>query len=96
MSKRSELQLFSRAVKQRWPVSDRMKKEAIDTCRDLMRNGNHRTQVAALKVLAAIEAQNQKDEHANADLDEFRNQFIELARQFGIDESVLNIEGKVG
>ena len=72
---RADLALVGRAVRQRWGVPDSVRKELPEAMRSIVLNDdpeNTRERVAAAKVLVAMEAQNQADDHAedkNARLD---------------------------
>ena len=89
---RADLVLARSAINNRWPISDAIKQKVIATCEKLLDSGKPRDQVAAMKTLAAIEGQNQKDELANQEAHDFRERFIELALAHGISRTVLGIE----
>ena len=92
LKKKSDVTLLGRAIKHRWDISDELKAKTVRTLRELLDSDDERMKAQAAKVLATIEAQNQRDEHVNADLNEFKRKVIELALEHGIDRTVLGIE----
>ena len=98
MGVRSDLQIYSRAVKQRWPVSDAMKQSVAAEMERIVtsKTASERAKISAAKVLISAEAQNQSDEHIET-ADENRNRFSAIAQRLGIRiTAVEDAEGRSG
>ncbi len=69
----SQIKLVRRAIESRWPIPREMMAEAVEVAKRLMNDDDARVRSHALRVLTAMEAQNQADDHLadkNARLDE--------------------------
>jgi len=94
-SVRSDLQLYERAMKQRWPIPHEYKEVMIKQLMRVIANPNSQRDLErAAKLLMAAEAQNQADEHDETRVDEQRNRFFEVAEQLGIGNSVGRISSR--
>lgn len=60
----SDINLFRRAVKERWPISDETRQQWLERLDHCVTNGSIRETVSALKVAATMDAINQRDELA--------------------------------
>lgn len=81
MGVRGDLRLLHQAITKRW-LTDDLKELAVEACRMGLASRDPRAQQSALRNLIAMEQQNQKDEHLEAN--EFRNRVLELASRLGI------------
>jgi hypothetical protein len=79
------------AARQRWPVSDEMKQRALQAAMDVLEAGNPREKIAAAALIAAVEKQNQADDHKVVDIatGTSYDRISEIARDLGIEESVI-------
>lgn len=60
---RSEMALWGRAIKQRWPISDEVRERMVATVLEILSNPeSQREALAAAKVLVSADAQNLKTE----------------------------------
>lgn len=96
MGIRSELKLIERAA--RWNVSDSNKSEIVEKVVGLITDADAkpRTVIAAARVVAAMEAQNQKDEHIKLQSD--GNRFLAMLEYIRINGSIEGFEpqGAIG
>ena len=79
------------AARRRWPVSDEMKQRALQAAMDVLEAGNAREKIAAASLIAAVEKQNQADEHKVVDIATGTpyDRISEIARDLGIEESII-------
>lgn len=92
MTELQEARLLGRAIRSRWNIPEAEKANVMDSLLHLATNGaEESTRIAAAKAIIAAEAQNQKDEHAQADA--LRRKLLELAIEYG---SGLPADGKDG
>lgn len=95
---RGDAQMIRRALRQRWPMSDEVRADLVNCLKAIVctekievvsKSGepisipNHRNQAAAARVLVAMEAQNQADDHLaqkQARLDEGKPVQAELSQ----------------
>ena len=78
LSKRSDIRLVGRAVKERWPISDDMRKRIVDSLMTVLVAGEPREIVSACRVLASIDKMNVDLDHAVEQL-ELEELKVELA-----------------
>lgn len=81
------MKLIERAIKQRWPFSDEYKGHVVTEMLRILANpqSKERSKIAAAGVLARLEAQNQADEHKQADIT--RAEMAGIIEQLGLVES---------
>ena len=91
LSKISDIRLVSRAVRERWPVSDEMRKKIVDSLMTVLIAGEPREIVAACRVLASIDKMNVDLQNAaeQMDIEELK---VELA--FRLAQQKAEIEAK--
>ena len=63
--RRSDMQLVARAIRNRWPVSGKMRRRAVTKMDELLDSGSEETAVAAAKVLLAADALNVRLEESD-------------------------------
>lgn len=69
MTPKQEARLYGRAIKSRWPVSDEVKVDVVETLWGIATMGEKESaRVAACNSLMAAESQNQRDEHKVVDI----------------------------
>lgn len=78
---RGEVRMIGQAIRNRW-LTDELKPLAMEATRKHLESGDARIQAQAVKNLIAMEAQNQKDEIADAD--ELRKKLLQLATEYGL------------
>jgi regulator of RNase E activity RraB len=82
MGIRGDMRMLERAIRHRW-LTDDLKPAALDAIRRGMESGDPRAEQTAVRNLLAMEAQNQKDEHAK--VDEFNERILSIARRCGVN-----------
>lgn len=95
LSKISDMKLVGRAVKDRWPVSDEMRKKVIDSLMLVLVSGEPREIVSACRVLASIDKANTDLQTAaeQMDLEELKVELAyRLAKQKAEVEARASIE----
>jgi len=85
MGERGDMRLLGRAINNRW-LTDEHKPAAMAAIEAGLKSADDRVRQSALRNLIAMESQNQKDEHQQAN--EFISRVIELANRLGIDVGV--------
>ena len=58
MPSRSDIAIFDKAVKERWPISPEMRRRWVGILDEVAQNGDHRSRVAAIKAGLAADEQN--------------------------------------
>lgn len=79
------------AIRKRWDISDEMREQVIDTVKQCLDSHDERTKLGALRVVAALESQNQKDEHKFVDV-QLHSEHARLdvvSSELGIDASIV-------
>ena len=97
LSKISDIRLVSRAVRERWPVSDEMRKKIVDSLMTVLIAGESREIVAACRVLASIDKMNVDLQNAaeQMDIEELKVELaFRLAQQKAELEAKKNLEEK--
>ena len=82
MGERGDMRLLGTAIRNRW-LTDDHKPAAMEAIEAGLKSADDRVRQSALRNLIAMESQNQKDEHQQAN--EFISRVIELANRLGID-----------
>ena len=82
--KRSDIKLYERAMKQRWPISDQHRADIVNQLMGVVNSpmATERDKTSAARALMSAEAMNQSDEQHAAD--EFREMILNYANQRGI------------
>lgn len=80
MGVRGDLRLIEQAVKNRWSFDKQRVVEVVGKC---LESADERIAVRAASILVQMEAQNQKDEHSQAN--DFTRRLLELAARFNLD-----------
>jgi hypothetical protein len=95
LSKISDMKLVGRAVKDRWPVSDEMRKRIVDSLMTVLVTGEPREIVAATRVLASIDKMNVDLQNAaeQMDIEELK---IELAFRLAQQKAVIEAKETLG
>jgi len=86
---RQDLRDYAMAARRRWPVSDEMKERALSAAMEVLEIGNPRERIAAASLIAAVEKQNQADEHKVVDIATSHDRLSEIARDLGIEEDII-------
>ena len=97
LSKISDIRLVSRAVRERWPVSDEMRKKIVDSLMTVLIAGEPREIVSACRVLASIDKMNVDLQNAaeQMDIEELKVELaFRLAQQKAELEAKKNLEEK--
>lgn len=90
-----DLRLLGRAMRERWPIDDDFKQQIIDRVRSIVAfNPDDEIALKAVAQVRGMEAQNQKDEHAQ--IDEYRTRILEIAKRCGIDVHLLGFSSEAG
>ena len=78
--------MMETAIRQRWKISEEKRTEVVDKIFEVITKPgvDERTVVAAARVFAALEAQNQADEVRQSGIDQLRQQLIAIAQARGI------------
>jgi hypothetical protein len=88
-----DLRLLGVALTRRWDIGDEFKEVIIDRLQSIIiHSEDDEIALKAIGQVRQMEAQNQRDEHAH--MNEFLQNAIELAKQCGIDVTVLGISQK--
>ena len=82
--KRSDIQMYGQAMRQRWPISDQNRGDIITALMQVVNNptSSERDKTSAARALMSAEAMNQSDEQAAAL--EWRDTILEFATRRGI------------
>ena len=91
--KRSEIRLYERAMKQRWPISDQQRGEIVNALMATINNplSSERDKTSAARALMSAEQMNQSDEQHAAT--EFREMILNYADQRGLSIDVIGGTG---
>ena len=91
--KRSDIRLYERAMKQRWPISDQQRGEIITALMATINNpvASERDKTSAARALMSAEQMNQSDEQHAAT--EFREMILNYADQRGLSIDVIGGPG---
>lgn len=85
----TESTLARTAIRNRWPVSDELKKKTIDRMADVLCSEDNRDCVSAAKVIVAADKINQEDDHLedkNSRLDDGKpTENVQFKAFLGID-----------
>lgn len=85
----TESKLVRTAIRNRWPVSDELKKATIERMADVLHSEDNRDCVSAAKVIVAADKINQEDDHLeekNKRLDEGKpTEAVQFKAFLGID-----------
>jgi hypothetical protein len=94
---RAMARLYSRAVKQRWPVNELDRAEALSTLLGIIRDESQtaKTRNQAIKTLVSMESQNQKDERLRELLNESVDELLVADASFA-ESKFLGIAHKLG
>lgn len=86
--------MIETAIRKRWGLSDEQKQNVIEKLSVIMSSSaaSERDQIAASRVLVAIESQNLADEHKQVDVIQRGNRFLEIAEQLGLGETAEDSE----
>ena len=84
MGIRSDLMMVSVAVNNGYPISDEARQEWVDTASQVMRNGNNREKLAALRVLVLMDQLNKKEER-----ERMGDTILGIAERLGLREEVI-------
>lgn len=90
--RRSDMKLIETAIKQRWEFTDEYKKGIVTEMVRIVANPKapERSKIAAARVLAQLEAQNQADEHKQADIT--RAEMAGIIEQLGLVEGAETVQ----
>lgn len=90
-----DIRLVGMAIRKRWQVSDEIKDAILCRLEDVIRDSDDdELAIKAIAQVRAMEQQNQKDEHAQ--IDEFRNRVLTIAKRCGIDVNLLGFSSEAG
>ena len=96
MSRIRDTRMYAKALKQRWPITDEQRQQIVERLMVVVNdpNASRRETIAAAQGLAAVEAQNQKDQHAGFQpgTDGEQNRFLEVAKNLGIGGRFTEVE----
>ena len=100
MEKRSDLQIYEQALKQRWPIEEKYKQAIVNRMMAIVINPQSKNREAAMasRILMAAEAQNQADKIADekqAAIDEGRNRLYEIAKRIGLSQPDSSVSGNI-
>jgi hypothetical protein len=90
MGVRSDLQLWKRAMQERWPIKEQYREAMIRRVMQIIADpdSTKREVATASRVLLAAEAQNQTDQRSDDAVDQRRNRFLDVAAGLGIATAV--------
>ena len=84
MTELQEARLLGRAIRGRWNIPESVKSDTIATLHHIAENGTEESaRIAACRAIIAAEAQNQRDEHSEAN--ELKLRIIQIAHQLGVN-----------
>ena len=92
--KRSEMRLYERSIRNRWPITDKHREVVVAAAMNILaaKESKPRDRLRAMSVLMAAERQNQADEHKAVDcyLNEPANHNLDaIAADLGVDPSLI-------
>ena len=93
MGVRSDLQMWGRSMKERWPIKDAYREAMIRRVVQIIADpeSTKREVATASRVLLTAESQNQTDQRDDDAVDQRRNRFLDIAAGLGIATAVERI-----
>ena len=87
MGVRGDLKVMETAIRKRWELTQEQKGKVVEKVMSVLSDpvASGREILAAARVAAALEGQNQIDEHKQVDVIQRGNRFLEIAQRLKLD-----------